>query len=63
MFAGLVTGTLTTIVWYLTPALKSRLYELIPGFALGFLATVVVSVMTRPPEGVEEMFEAMGVGE
>jgi SSS family solute:Na+ symporter len=63
VFAGLVTGTLTTIVWYLTPALKSRLYELIPGFTLGFLATVIVSALTRPPEGVEEMFEAMGAGE
>jgi Na+/proline symporter len=63
VFAGLVTGTLTTIVWYLTPALKDRLYELVPAFTLGLLATVLVSAVTRPPEGVDEMFEAMGVGE
>ncbi|NIP79509.1 MAG: sodium/proline symporter, partial [Gemmatimonadetes bacterium] len=30
VLAGLVVGTVTTIVWYLTPALKDRLYELIP---------------------------------
>ncbi len=59
VLAGLIAGTLTTIIWYYTPFLKSFLYELIPAFALGALATVLVSQLTRPPDGVDEMFVNM----
>jgi sodium/proline symporter len=60
VLAGVIAGTLTTFVWYYTPGLKSRLYELIPAFAAGLAATVVTSLLTRPPEGVDEMFREMG---
>jgi SSS family solute:Na+ symporter len=60
VLAGLLAGTATTIAWKLTPALSGRLYELIPGFAAGLVATLVVSRLTRPPAGVAEMFAAMG---
>ena len=63
VFAGVVAGTLTTIGWYFTPALKGALYELIPGFLAGLLATWLVSRATRPPEGVEGMFAAMRGGD
>jgi sodium/proline symporter len=56
---GVVTGALVTVVWYLTPALKDLIYELVPGFLLGGLATVVVSLATRPPEGVDRMFQVL----
>ncbi|MCK5653013.1 MAG: sodium/proline symporter, partial [Gemmatimonadetes bacterium] len=59
VFAGLLVGSVTTIVWGLTPALKSRLYELVPAFGLALLATVVVSWLTRPPADVEELFDSM----
>jgi sodium/proline symporter len=59
VIAGLITGTAITFIWELTPALSSRLYELIPAFAGGLLATVVVSLLTRPPGDVDEMFESM----
>jgi SSS family solute:Na+ symporter len=59
VFAGLVAGTLTTFVWYWTPALKGALYELIPAFAAGLLATVAVSLATRPPPRTDEMFRTM----
>ncbi len=59
VIAGLITGTAITFIWELTPALSSSLYELIPAFLGGALATVVVSRLTRPPEAVTEMFEAM----
>jgi Na+/proline symporter len=59
VFAGIATGTLTTVVWYFTPALKSRLYELIPAFLLALVATVVVSRLTRPPHDADAMFDAM----
>jgi len=59
IFAGLLVGSVTTIVWGLTPALKSRLYELVPAFGLALLATVVVSWLTRPPADVDELFDSM----
>jgi sodium/proline symporter len=57
--AGLVTGTAVTLVWKLTPALSSRLYELIPAFGLSLLVTVIVSRWTRPPAATGEMFAVM----
>lgn len=59
VIAGVLTGAAVTIVWYLVPFLKERMYELIPGFLAGGIATVIVSVATRPPVRVEEMFEVM----
>jgi Na+/proline symporter len=59
VLAGIATGTITTIAWYFTPALKSRLYELIPAFILSLIATVVVSRLTRPPADVDAMFNEM----
>ncbi len=59
IIAGLITGTTITIVWELTPVLSSSLYELIPAFLAAALATVLVSRLTRPPEAVAEMFDAM----
>lgn len=59
VIAGLLTGTAITIIWELTPFLSGRLYELVPAFIGGLLATVLVSLMTRRPEGVEGMFGAM----
>lgn len=59
VIAGLLTGTAITFVWELTPALSSRLYELIPAFTGGLLATVIVSLWTRPPEDVDTMFASM----
>jgi Na+/proline symporter len=57
--AGLIAGTVTTLVWYFTPALKGMVYELIPAFAAGLVATVVVSLATRPPADVEAMMRTM----
>ena len=58
--AGMVTGFAATVVWVLF--FKERywdLYEMIPGFAAGFLATIVVSLATRvDPEAVRELEEA-----
>jgi sodium/proline symporter len=58
--AGLVAGFGTTVLWVLV--LKEHfydLYEMIPGFAMGFLATIVVSLFTKTPEGAEEEFHAV----
>jgi SSS family solute:Na+ symporter len=57
--AGILTGTTTTIIWYFVPALKSRMYELVPAFLLALLATVVVSLWTSPPAAADELHLAM----
>ncbi len=59
VIAGLITGTAVTFIWERIPALSASLYELIPAFFAGALATVVVSRLTRPPEAVAEKFDAM----
>ncbi|MDZ7772790.1 MAG: sodium/proline symporter [Balneolaceae bacterium] len=59
IFAGLLTGTVVTIVWYYTPVLKDNLYELIPAFFLSLLATWAVSKLTRKPERIDEVFVEM----
>ncbi len=60
VLAGIATGAVTTIVWYLTPALKDRMYELIPAFLLAGAVTIVVSLLTRPPPGAEADLALMG---
>jgi Na+/proline symporter len=57
--AGLITGTVTTIVWQYTPALEPLLYELVPAFGLSLVVTVLVSRMTRPPADAEELLRSM----
>jgi len=58
---GMITGFLATVLW----ALRFKesfydLYEMIPGFAAGFVATIGVSLLTQPPEGAgEEMDEVV----
>jgi len=47
VLAGLVTGTVVVLAWYNIPALKSQLYELVPGFVLSLAATVLFSLL-RP---------------
>ena len=54
--AGVLAGAGTLLAWSLVPALKAALYELIPASAAGLVAMVVVSLLTRPPEDVEQSF-------
>ncbi len=59
VLAGMITGTMVTIIWYFTPVLKDAMYELIPGFIAGLIATIVVSLFTKPPEDGERQIEIM----
>lgn len=55
--AGMAAGFLAAILWVV--AFKERfhgLYEMIPGFLLGFVVTIGVSLVTRPPSGAEQEF-------
>lgn len=47
--AGITAGALTVILWTRFPFLKDLLYEMIPGFAAGLLAIIVVSLITQKP--------------
>jgi len=58
--AGMAAGFVGAVGWVLL--FKSHfydLYEMIPGFTLGFLATVGVSLMTEAPDGVDEEFDSV----
>ncbi|MFH2010496.1 MAG: sodium/proline symporter [bacterium] len=46
VLAGLLSGTLVTVVWKITPALKGMVYELVPAFAVSMALTVAVSLLT-----------------
>ncbi|HBZ38224.1 MAG TPA: sodium/proline symporter [Balneola sp.] len=47
VIAGIITGTLVTIVWYFIPVLKSNMYELVPAFIASGLVTILVSKWTK----------------
>jgi sodium/proline symporter len=47
VFVGMIVGAVTIVVWYNVPALKSFMYELIPGFFLSLIATWGVSLFTQ----------------
>jgi len=56
--AGMIAGSATVIIWTRFPFLKDTLYEMVPGFAAGLLAIVLVSLVTAKPSAkVEEQFE------
>ena len=58
--AGMVSGFVVTVAWVqFFKADFYNLYEMIPGFLSGLVATVVVSLMTEPPEGAAEELAAM----
>jgi sodium/proline symporter len=55
---GLVTGAATVVVWGNTEALSSRMYEIVPGFVLNLVVTIVVSKLTyRPNAEIEREFD------
>ena len=59
VIAGMLAGGATAAVWRVWRAELGGLYELIPAFAAGLLATVVVSLVTRPPDDADAMLREM----
>ena len=47
ILAGMITGTLTTLVWWIWLKEPTGIYELIPAFGLSLLVAVGVSCLTR----------------
>lgn len=59
--AGMVGGFLTAVLWVVWfKPLTWELYEMIPGFLVGFALTIAVSLATRPPAGIDAEFETVG---
>ncbi len=57
--AGVITGAVVDVVWLAAGLSASTgIYELIPGFAAGLIAAVVVTLVTKnPDEATTEIFE------
>jgi sodium/proline symporter len=49
VLAGMATGALTVVVWARLQGGLFEVYEILPGFVLGGLAVIVVSLVDRPP--------------
>lgn len=54
---GLISGTIITIVWNQTLVLKSLIYELVPAFLSSTLLTILVSLITQPPNDAGQKLE------
>ena len=53
--AGVITGAVVDVAWLFGGLSTSTgIYELIPGFAAGLIAAVVVTLLTKKPDGVTE---------
>jgi len=59
--SGMITGAITVIIWGNIKYLSESLYEIVPGFALGLIVTVVVSLLTYKdnPAITEEFDETL----
>ncbi len=56
--ATIVCGAITVIVWLLFFKTVTGIYELLPGFIVGMLAGVIVSLIDKKPsEEVEQLFD------
>jgi len=47
--AGMVVGGVTVLLWVYLPHHYKEVYEIIPGFGLGFITIIVVSLLTPKP--------------
>lgn len=55
--AGIITGALVDVLWYAFLS-STGIYELLPGFVIGLLAAVVVTLCTKEPdEEVKKLFD------
>lgn len=47
--SGVIAGAVTDILWFIFLSSSTGIYELIPGFAVGMLASVVVTLIDKKP--------------
>ncbi|NQT80436.1 MAG: hypothetical protein HQ555_08625 [Candidatus Aminicenantes bacterium] len=54
MIAGFISGTTVTIAWNQVTFLNDIIYHLVPAFIISTLLTVIISILTTPPEEAEK---------
>ena len=55
--SGIIAGAITVLVWGNIEILKTTLYEIVPGFIISFIVTLVVSILTyRPNPEIDREF-------
>lgn len=56
--AGILAGAIVDIVWFIKLSAVTGVYELLPGFIVGFIFSVVVSLIDKKPSAeIEKIFE------
>jgi len=56
---GIIGGALTVLFWILFLSKPTGIYELLPGFAVGMICSVVVTLLDKKPsEDVEALFDS-----
>ena len=56
--AGVIGGAVTDVVWLLVLTEKTGIYELLPGFLVGAVCCIVVSLIDKAPDrAVADLFE------
>ena len=55
VFAGMVVGLTTAVVWKQFPALQAQCYNLVPAFAFSLVSIVVVSWLTAARESCDDV--------
>ena len=63
--AGMITGGLVVILWIAFSGFGTNLYELIPGFILGLVACICVSLLDKAnaEKGKEAFYAALAFSE
>lgn len=57
---GMIVGGATVLLWVYLPHNYKEWYEIIPGFSLGFITIIIVSLLTPAPgKEIQEEFEAV----
>ncbi len=56
--SGMVVGAVVVFIWGSNEALHNMLYEIVPGFVLAFIVTIVVSLLTyKKNNAIDEEFD------
>lgn len=56
--SGMVIGAVVVFIWGSNEALSAMLYEIVPGFVLAFIVTIVVSLLTyKKNNAIDEEFD------
>ena len=56
--AGILSGAVVDIVWLLKLSASTGVYEILPGFIVGLIFSIVVSLIDKKPSAeVEKIFE------